>query len=340
MQTLHVFPNKAARADLRELQILAAEAPSETAVCFLGARPAKWEVHGAQIVELQRRRWLDPEAYWRLREVVRKWEPMVVCAWGAMALRAVRVAAAGLGARVVVRRPLGGDGQTEPGWVDKLLLQTADAVMPATAADAGRLAALGISPARLALMPTGALAGSQAPEEPPRPTIVCHGPLERVSGFYQAIWAFDILRFVNNQVNLVVCGAGSERRRLERFARSGGSQTSVQFAGEVDVEDAVTHATIVCVPSLTDCGAATALAAMVAGRPVVASRQSGLVEILGEHEAGLLVPPNNPMALAGAIKRLLEDDQLRRSLCREGQRRVRELFPARRLVDAWRLAVA
>ena len=55
---------------------------------------------------------------------------------------------------------------------------------------------------------------------------------------------------------------------------------------------------------------------MACGRPVVASNVGGFKDLIRSNENGLLVPPNDPPALADAIDRLLTDSALVRSLSR------------------------
>src|SRR5262249_41276995 len=50
--------------------------------------------------------------------------------------------------------------------------------------------------------------------------IVCVGPLEAQKGYLDAIWAFDILKFLYADLHLVIAGEGPDRERLERFVRS------------------------------------------------------------------------------------------------------------------------
>jgi hypothetical protein len=66
--------------------------------------------------------------------------------------------------------------------------------------------------------------------------------------------------------------------------------------------------------------------AMARGRPVVASRVGGLPENLGNAEAGCLVPPDDPDALAQAIRSLLDAPQKRRAMGRAAEQRSRT-FP-------------
>jgi len=77
------------------------------------------------------------------------------------------------------------------------------------------------------------------------------------------------------------------------------------------------------------------LEAMAAGTPVVATDIPPCREALGGGECGLLVPPRDPAALAGAITKLLEDESLRRRLTEAAERRVRELYGFEKMAERY-----
>lgn len=66
------------------------------------------------------------------------------------------------------------------------------------------------------------------------------------------------------------------------------------------------------------------LEAMATGRPVIASRIGGLVDVVVDGETGYLVPPGDPLALRQAIERLLADPGLRERMGQAARRRVIE----------------
>lgn len=79
--------------------------------------------------------------------------------------------------------------------------------------------------------------------------------------------------------------------------------------------------TIVVLPSTDpEAGPLTALEAMSVGVPVIGTDHGGMVEVIGE--AGLLVPPADPIALAAAIDRLLDDPELQRRCRDAGPRQI------------------
>ncbi|MDX6423918.1 MAG: hypothetical protein QOI67_1389, partial [Gaiellaceae bacterium] len=79
-------------------------------------------------------------------------------------------------------------------------------------------------------------------------------------------------------------------------------------------------------PSWTEGLPLVVLEAMALGRAVVATTVGGTPELVSEGETGLLVPPQDVEALTAAVKRVLEDEDLRRRLGDAGKRRVAERF--------------
>jgi glycosyltransferase involved in cell wall biosynthesis len=68
---------------------------------------------------------------------------------------------------------------------------------------------------------------------------------------------------------------------------------------------------------------------MAVGRPVIAPREGGPVEIVADGETGLLVPPRDPEALAHAIVTLLRDPTRRAAMGRAARGRVADVFDIR-----------
>jgi glycosyltransferase involved in cell wall biosynthesis len=76
--------------------------------------------------------------------------------------------------------------------------------------------------------------------------------------------------------------------------------------------------------------------ALAEGLPVISTNVSGIPELIRDGETGLLVEPQDPVALAGAIRRLLADPELGRRLGRTGSEFVHHEFDARRNIAALR----
>jgi hypothetical protein len=114
--------------------------------------------------------------------------------------------------------------------------------------------------------------------------------------------------------HLAIAGEGSLRRELEALARD--LHVSVTFTGALErtaMAEAVLAADIIAVPSVVDRAGNvdglpnTLLEALGAGRAVVASRVAGIPDVVEDGVTGLLVPPQDPGALADALRRLAGD---------------------------------
>jgi glycosyltransferase involved in cell wall biosynthesis len=118
-------------------------------------------------------------------------------------------------------------------------------------------------------------------------------------------------------VELVVAGDGPERAALEQQAMSLALDERVRFVGSVP-RDIVLRlfgaADASVLPSAWENFPHTVVEALALGCPVVATRVGGVPEIVNDGENGLLVPPRDAAALAGAIERLFADPALRAML--------------------------
>lgn len=133
---------------------------------------------------------------------------------------------------------------------------------------------------------------------------------------------------------LVVVGDGPLRRGLERLAERLGIASSVRFTGWVDdAADLMPAFDLVAVPSRWEGLGLVALEAMAAGRAVVASRVDALEEVVEDGRTGLLVPPEQPGAVADAIGSLLAEPARAAALGAAGRRRLEAVYTVERMVD-------
>ena len=89
-----------------------------------------------------------------------------------------------------------------------------------------------------------------------------------------------------------------------------------------EVIQLLTHATVFACPSLYEPLGIVNLEAMACGTAVVASRVGGIPEVVNDGETGLLVPPDDPDALAGALNTLLRDSGRAGAMGRLGRERA------------------
>ncbi len=127
----------------------------------------------------------------------------------------------------------------------------------------------------------------------------------------------------------VMCLAGDGELRPELEARivSEGLESRFRLLGQrSDVERLMQAADFVVLPSFREGLSNTILEGMAAGRPVVASKVGGNVELLEHERTGLLYPSDDHVALARAMGRLVMDAELRRRLGAAARREAERRF--------------
>jgi len=164
------------------------------------------------------------------------------------------------------------------------------------------------------------------------PAVLLCGQVAEVKGIWEYIEAARQLVAAGVRGTFVVIGddlrtGGALRRAAEDRVQSLGLADRFRFLGfRKNASDLVANFDVVAVPShIEPLGNAT-LEAMAAARPVVGSRVGGIPEMIVEHDTGLFVPPRDPAALAGALRRLLEDSGLRNRMGAAGRRRAASSF--------------
>jgi glycosyltransferase involved in cell wall biosynthesis len=127
---------------------------------------------------------------------------------------------------------------------------------------------------------------------------------------------------------LLVVGEGSEADALRRQAASlGRAGRRIAFTGRrEDISALTAELSVAVLPSLREAQGISILEAMARRVPVVASAVGGIPEVITTDVDGLLVPPADPVALAGAIGSLLGDPALRRQIGEAGYRTVADRF--------------
>ncbi|MGD0477843.1 MAG: glycosyltransferase family 4 protein [Nitrososphaerales archaeon] len=148
-------------------------------------------------------------------------------------------------------------------------------------------------------------------------------------GVSYLLQAFRDLRSELGSINLVICGEGETRSKLEELARSLGVENEVIFSGFVSDADLPFYyaACDICVvPSISEPMGIVLLEAMSMMKPVVATNVGGIPEIVQDSFNGLLVPPRDSDAISHAIKRLLTDKDLSNRLASNGRKVVEDRF--------------
>jgi colanic acid/amylovoran biosynthesis glycosyltransferase len=180
------------------------------------------------------------------------------------------------------------------------------------------------------------------PHDPPETgpfTILAVGTLHEVKGQSYLVEACRLLRDEGVDVACNVVGDGPDRAALTRQIAQAGLEDRVQLLGRLnraDVSDLLRRAHVLAAPSVpTRHGKregipVVLMEAMASGLPVVASRISGIPELVEDGVSGLLVQPRDARALADALARLESDPGLRRRLAEAGRSEVEAEFDLRK----------
>lgn len=155
-------------------------------------------------------------------------------------------------------------------------------------------------------------------------------PIKRVDLLIQAM---SRLKAQDVSVRLAVVGDGESRTEIEGLIRTLGVEDRVAVLGFRDRVEEVYAAADAAVLCSDDEGTPVSLIeAAAAGRPCVATDVGGVSDVVTP-STGILVPPNDPEALAHAMRRLAEAPELRHEMGIAGRAHVSTRFTADRLVE-------
>jgi len=173
--------------------------------------------------------------------------------------------------------------------------------------------------------------------QPEELLIVSVGNLYPVKGHQVLLEALIRLKTQSDlpRWRVALAGRGREMDRLKQFAEAHGLDR-VHFLGHrPDVPDILAAADAWVMPSLSEGLPLALLEAMFAGKAIIASRVGGIPEVIDAERDGILVPPNDPLALGGALARLLADAELRTRLARAARQRAASEFSVGHMTDAY-----
>ena len=234
-----------------------------------------------------------------------------------------------------------GGGYALSSWAERVALTSAAAVVAVSDGMAGdvRSAYPEIPPERITVIRNGIDTSEYAPDpgvgvlskhgvHPGRPYVLFVGRITRQKGVPVLLRAAASLE---PSAQLVLCAGapdtpelGNEVSALVEELRE--SRDGVIWIPEMlprgDIVQLLTHATVFACPSVYEPLGIVNLEAMACGTAVVASRVGGIPEVVADGETGLLVPPDDPSALASALNSLLGDPGQASAMGRAGRTRA------------------
>jgi glycosyltransferase involved in cell wall biosynthesis len=166
-------------------------------------------------------------------------------------------------------------------------------------------------------------------------TLLFLGHLLRAKGVHDLVRAFARIAPVFPHLKLVFGGVG-EIRELRQLATELGVAERVEFPGWLTPERtaaALGSATAFVLPSYAEGLPMALLEAMSWRLPVIAAPVGGIPQLVRDGYNGLLVPPGDIEALAGAIARLMNDPLLRERLGRAARATVESNHSRERMLE-------
>lgn len=238
-----------------------------------------------------------------------------------------------------------GGGYALSSWCERIAATSAAAVVAVSEGmRADILSAYpGISPERTRVIRNGIDTTEYAPDpetgvlishgiDPERPYVIFVGRITRQKGVVVLLRAAALL---DPSAQLVLCaGAADTPELLDEVtsAVSGlrASRTGViwipQMLPKAEIIQLLSHATVFACPSVYEPLGIVNLEAMACGTAVVASRVGGIPEVVDDGVTGLLVPPDDPEALAAALNTLLREPASATLMGAAGRERAVESF--------------
>jgi glycosyltransferase involved in cell wall biosynthesis len=137
---------------------------------------------------------------------------------------------------------------------------------------------------------------------------------------------------------LIIAGGrgGDQHESLLEYVRAEGLENRVHIVtNRSDIPDLLALADVFVMPSLWEGLPMALLEAMVAGKAIVASATAGIPEAIVDGAEGLLVPPGDAVRLAGALRQLLTESDLRASLGASAAARAAREFTVQVMADRY-----
>lgn len=165
-------------------------------------------------------------------------------------------------------------------------------------------------------------------DEPVR--LLYHGRVDRRKGVLDFLDALARLWEAGVPFDAVISGIGPDvdaaRARADEIGFTPMQLRFTGYADYADVPELYRRADVFVSPTYAEGFSNTILEAMAAGLAVVSTHSVGVSDCLRDGENGLLVQPGDVKALAEALARVIEDEDLRRRLAKAGLAECRRVY--------------
>ena len=176
-----------------------------------------------------------------------------------------------------------------------------------------------------------------APEPAGPATVLVAGRMLRTKGIGEVVEAARRLKARGIAVRVLLAG-DSDRGNAAAIApetlAAWQSEGLVEWLGHrADMPDLLAGSHIACLPSYREGLPKSLIEAAAAGRPIVTSDVTGCRDVVRDGDNGLLVPARDAEALAGALRRLIDDPARRRRMGARGREIAEEAFGLNGVID-------
>ena len=153
-------------------------------------------------------------------------------------------------------------------------------------------------------------------------------------GFEHLVRAIPHMAKELSNFTVLFVGDGELRNDLEQQCKDHNIDDRVIFSGfRSDIKEILSFIDVLVIPSLREGFPMVTLEAMAMARPIVATSIAGIVEQIIDMKTGLLVPPEDSDALAGAVVTIVQDKILADTLARNAREYVIEHFSIEKIVQ-------
>ncbi len=167
---------------------------------------------------------------------------------------------------------------------------------------------------------------------PPENKILYVGDLERWKGIDYLIKAWKQIYKRYPSSKFIVVGDGSEKTKIIQQR----SKLPIEYLGQKKHEEIakiMRYSTILVLPSLMEGLPNVLLEALASGIPVIATNVGGIPEIIQNEKTGLLIRPKNVQDLISSLSYLIEEENLRNTLSKNGLQFIKQNFSWDSLVN-------
>jgi glycosyltransferase involved in cell wall biosynthesis len=238
-------------------------------------------------------------------------------------------AAAGVPVRIGSRRGLNPDRTAGQRRLQRLAYAAAHRIVANSEAAARQLREEGVPSARVTVVPNG-IDLSAYPHRTDRSSlrrVLMVAGLRRIKGLDVLVAAAAKILARVPDARFVIAGEGPERESALLQVRHLGIENSFEFLGHRDdVPALLAEADLFVLPSRSEAFPNAVIEAMAAGLPVVATHVGGIAELVQHERTGVLVPSEDPEALAAAVMKLMARPDRANALGRTARQEIERQY--------------